>query len=173
MSARRARQHPARPTARSGCGCEAQARPTAARRRGDAGSVLILMPAAVLIVLLLGAIAVDLTIVHLRQQQAIEAAASAANDAVTGGLDQGALRAGRGYHLDPARVDAAVDRSIDAQGLTDELAAPPQVTEPTPTSITVVVTLRADYLFARALPGTPHSTTVRGTATATVQTAPA
>ena len=130
------------------------------------------MPAAVLIVLLLGAIAVDLTIVHLRQQQAIDAAASAANDAVTGGLDQAALRAGRGYRLDPARVDAAVDRSIDAQGLADQLAAPPQITEPTPNTITVVITLRADYLFARALPDMPHSTTVRGTATATAQTAP-
>lgn len=134
--------------------------------------MLILMPAAMLIVLLLGAIAVDLTIVHLRQQQAIEAAASAANDAVTGGLDQAALRAGLGYQLDPARVDAAVDRSIDAQGLANQLAAPPQVTEPTPNSVTVIITLRADYLFARALPGTPHSTTVRGTATATAQTAP-
>ncbi len=144
----------------------------ARRLRGHQGSVLILMPAAMLIVLLLGAIAVDLTIVHLRQQQAIEAAASAANDAVTGGLDQTALRAGHGYHLDPAQVDAAVDRSIDAQGLADQLAAPPQITEPTANSITVVLTLRAEYLFARALPGTPHSTTVRGTATATVQTAP-
>ena len=38
------------------------------RLRRDRGSVLMLMPAAVLIVLLLGAIAVDLTIVHLRQR---------------------------------------------------------------------------------------------------------
>ena len=142
------------------------------RLRGQRGSVLILMPAAVLIVLLLGAIAVDLTIVHLRQQQAIDAAASAANDAVTGGLDRDALRAGHGYRLDPARVDAAVDRSIDAQGLADQLAAPPEITETAPDTITVVITLRADYLFARALPDMPPNTTVRGTATATAQTAP-
>jgi Flp pilus assembly protein TadG len=142
------------------------------RHRDERGSVLILMPAAVLIVLLLGAVAVDLTVVHLRQQQAIEAAASAANDAVTAGVDQAALRAGRGYTLDPDRVRAAVDQSLRAQGLTDRLAAPPQIDEPTPRSVTVVITLRADYLFARSLPGGPHGTTVRGTATATAQLAP-
>ena len=135
----------------------------------DHGSVLVLMPAAVLIVLLLGAIAVDLTVVHLRQQQAIDAAASAANDAVGYGLDQGALRSGRGYRLDPARVRAAVDESIAAQGLWSSLAAAPRVTEPVPDEVTVVITLRADYLFARSLPGMPSSTTVQGTATATAE----
>ncbi len=137
---------------------------------GDRGSVLILMPAAVLIVLLLGAIAVDLTVVHLRQQQAIEAAASAANDAVTVGVDQAALRAGHGYVLDPDQVRAAVDRSIDDQGLTPRLAGPPQITE-TADTVTVTLTLRADYLFARSLPDTPHSTTVTGTASATARIA--
>jgi len=137
------------------------------RRSGDHGSALVLMPVAVLIVLLLGAIAVDLSVVHLRRQQAIEAAASAANDAVTFGLDESALRSGRGYHLDPARVRQVVDRSIDAQGLTDDLVGPPVVTEPTPTSVHVEITLRADYVFARSLPGAPHSTIVRGAATAT------
>jgi hypothetical protein len=140
---------------------------TRRRARGEAGSVLILMPVAMLIVLLLGAIAVDLTVVHLRQQQAIDAAASAANDAVTYGLDEGALRAGRGYRLDPDRVDRAVAASLDAQGIDDELAGPPEVTEPTPQSVRVVVRLRARYLFARSIPGTPDGTVVQGTATAT------
>jgi hypothetical protein len=125
------------------------------------------MPVAVLIVLLLGAIAVDLTAVHLRQQQAIDAAASAANDAVTLGLDESALRSGRGYRLDPDRARRAVDESIVDQGLTDELVEPPVVTEPTPGSVRVELTLRADYLFARSIPGAPRSTTVRGTASAT------
>jgi len=43
--------------------------------------VLMLMPAAVLIVLLLGAIAVDSAIVYLRQRQAYNVAFDAANDA--------------------------------------------------------------------------------------------
>jgi Flp pilus assembly protein TadG len=136
------------------------------RLTGTRGSVLILMPVAVLIVLLLGAIAVDLTVVHLRQQQAVDAAASAANDAVTLGLDESALRAGRGYRLDPERVRRAVDESLADQGLGDDLVDPPIVTEPTPHSVRVELTLRANYLFARSIPGAPRSTTVRGTATA-------
>ncbi|HVN52567.1 MAG TPA: hypothetical protein VMT43_14120 [Acidimicrobiales bacterium] len=136
-------------------------------RRADDGSALVLMPVAMLVVLLLGAIAVDLTAVHLRRQQAIEAAASAANDAVTFGLDESALRAGRGYRLDPGRVRRAVERSIEQQGLADDLVAPPVVTEPDPVSVRVEITLRADYVFARSLPGAPHSTEVRGAATAT------
>jgi hypothetical protein len=136
------------------------------RLTGTRGSVLVLMPVAVLIVLLLGAIAVDLTVVHLRQQQAIDAAASAANDAVTFGLDEDALRSGHGYYLDPNRVRRAVDESIADQGLSDELVGPPIVTEPTPNSVRVELTLQADYLFARSLPGAPRWTTVRGTATA-------
>jgi len=139
------------------------------RLNGQRGSVLVLMPVAVLIVLLLGAVAVDLTVVHLRQQQAVDAAASAANDAVTLGLDEDALRAGRGYRLDAERVRRIVVESIDAQGLTDGLAGPPIVTEPTPQSVQVVLTFRVDYIFARSIPGAPRSTTVRGTATASAQ----
>ncbi len=139
------------------------------RLRGDRGSVLILMPAAVLVVLLLGAIAVDLSIVHLRQRQAVAAASGAANDAVTAGLDQAALRRGEGYRLDPARVDTAVTESLEADGISDELTEPPRITMPTPDSVTVEIHVRAEYLFARSLPHGPRITVVRGTATATVQ----
>jgi hypothetical protein len=127
----------------------------------------MLMPAAVLIVVLLGAIAVDLSAVHLRQRAAISAAGSAANDAVTAGLDLGALRRGEGYRLDPSRVQRAVLESIDAQGLTDDLVAPPRITITAPDTVTVELDLRADHVFARALPHGPRTTTVHATATAT------
>ena len=126
------------------------------------------MPAAVLIVLVLGAIAVDLTAVQLRQRDAVSAAASAANDAVTYGLDETALRRGDGYHLDPARAHAAVTDSLRDQGLDDDLAAPPQVTITGPDTVTVTVWVRVPHIFAAALPGGLHTTTVRATATATV-----
>jgi len=123
----------------------------------------MLMPAAVLIVLLLGAIAVDLTVIHLHQR----AAGSAANDAVTYGLDQSALRRGDGYRLDPDRVHQAVTESIESQGLTDDLAAPPQISITAPDTVTVTLDLHADYIFARALPHGPRTTTVHATASAT------
>jgi hypothetical protein len=140
------------------------------RRSGpsDRGSALMLMPAAVLIVLLLGAVAVDLAVVQMRQRTAVGAAASAANDAVTYGLDQAALRRGDGYRLDPARVEQAVAESIESSGLADDLAAPPVVTEPAPGTVTVVLRLRVAYVFARSLPGAPAGTTVQASASATV-----
>jgi hypothetical protein len=141
--------------------------PTNQRRRGDGGSVLLLMPAALLIVLLLGAIAVDLTNVQLRQRQAMAAAASAANDAVTIGLDQDALRRGEGYHLDHERVVRTVLESLDDHDLTDDLTEAPRVEVTGPDTVTVSIRLRADYVFARSLPGAPSGTQVRGTATAT------
>jgi hypothetical protein len=129
----------------------------------------MLMPAAVLIVLLLGAIAVDLTVVRLRQRAGIGAAGSAANDAVTYGLDQAALRRGDGYHLDPDRVQRAVLESIDGQGLTDDLAARPRITITGTDTVTVELDVRADHIFARTLPHGPRTTTVHATATATAQ----
>jgi hypothetical protein len=129
----------------------------------------MLMPAAVLIVLLLGAIAVDLTVIHLDQRAGISAAGSAANDAVTYGLDQAALRRGDGYHLDPDRVQRAVLDSIDAQGLTDDLAAAPHITITAPDTVTVTLDLYADHIFARALPRGPRTTVIHATATATAQ----
>lgn len=134
----------------------------------DRGSVLMLMPAAVLIVLVLSAIAVDLSIVQLGQHQLVDAADAAANDAVTYGLAEASLRDGGGYALDPARVRDAVVRSLDAEGLLDQLSAPPDITITGPATVTVTLHRDVDYLFARSLPGTPDATslTARGSATA-------
>jgi len=128
----------------------------------------MLMPAAVLIVLVLGAVAVDLAVVQLRQRAAIAAAAGAANDAVTYGLDQGALRRGEGYRLDPARVSTAVAESLEAQGVADDLVTPPIVSEPSPGTVSVVLRVRVASVFARVLPGGPVTTTVTATASATI-----
>jgi hypothetical protein len=95
--------------------------PTRSRSRG---SVLFLFPVGLIIVLLLGAIAVDLGNVWLQQRRLADAADSAANDAVTFGVDQGALRVGGELELDPARVRSAVDRSVRAHDLPATTGAP-------------------------------------------------
>ena len=136
------------------------------RRRRDHGSVLMLMPAAVLIVLVLGAITVDLTVVRLGQRELIAAAGDAANDAATYGLDESALRAGRGYVIDAARAEAAVLASLDAKGLLDRLATPPAVTIADDGTVEVRLVRAVPYVFAKALPGIDHEITVRGTGAA-------
>jgi hypothetical protein len=138
-------------------------------RHVDRGSVLMLMPAAVLIVMVLGAIAVDLSVVRMGQRELIAVAGDAANDAVTMGLDEAALRSGDGYHLDPDRVRVAVDGALDAKGILDDLAEPPTVTIDGDVTVTVRLARRVPHLFAKALPGAADDQLVRATVTAQVE----
>ena len=126
----------------------------------------MLMPAAVLIVLLLGAITVDLTVVRLGQRELVAAAGDAANDAATVGIDQRVLRAGGGTVIDAARAERAVLASLDAKGLLDELAAPPSVVVTGDGTVEVRLVRRVGYVFAKALPGVDHDVVVRGTGAA-------
>lgn len=126
----------------------------------------MLMPAAMLVSMVLAAITMDLSLVHLGRREALAAAEAAANDAATYGLDESAYRSGAGYHLDPTRAHRAMQRSIVAAGLADDLAAPPDMVI-FGTTVRVRLTIRVDYVFARALPGAAHSTTVTVTGAAT------
>ena len=139
------------------------------RFRGENGTVLLLMPVAVLIMFVLGAITVDLTAVRAGQQDLLAAATDAANDAATAGLDEAALRSGRGYQLDPTRAWLVAVDVLATKGLLDNLATGPDVTINFDGSVTVALTRRIPHLFARALPGAPDDELVRATATATVQ----
>ncbi len=92
--------------------------------RTQRGSVMFLYPVGFLIVIMLGAIAVDLSNVWLQQRRLADATDSAANDAVTFGLDQNVLRGDGTIGLDPDRVSAVVAASIAGQGLPPEVGAP-------------------------------------------------
>lgn len=127
----------------------------------------MLMPAAVFVVVILGAITVDLAVVRLGQRELVAAAGDAANDAATFGIDQAALRAGRGPVLDPAQAEDAVWASLEAKGLLDDLAAPPAVTVDTDGAVEVRLVRRIDYVFAKALPGIDE-VVVRGSAAASL-----
>jgi hypothetical protein len=137
--------------------------------RADRGSVLMLMPAAILVVMVLGAIAVDLTAVRLGQRELVAAAGDAANDAVTVGLDEAALRRGAGYRIDPGRAEDAVLASLAAKGILDDLDEPPTVIVLGPDSVEVQLARRVPHIFAKALPGAPDDELVRATVTAQVE----
>lgn len=141
----------------------------AKRFRGSVGSVLLLMPVAVLIMFVLGAITVDLTAVRAGQQDLLAAATDAANDAATAGLDEAALRAGFGFQLDPARAWFVAIEVLATKGILDNLEASPDVTINSDGSVTVSLSRRVPHLFARAIPGAPDSQRVTASATATVR----
>jgi hypothetical protein len=134
----------------------------------------MLMPAGVLVVLVLGSMAVDLSVVHLGEREVAAAASGAANDAVTAGVDPAAVYGAGSYGLDPARVGEAVARSLAAQersGTDLRLAHPPRLTDADgdgfTDTVTVTVRMEVAYVFAGALPRAPDGTTVEATATAT------
>ena len=136
-----------------------------ARPRTDRASVLMLVPAAMLIVLVMASIAVDMALVQLRQRQAHDLAASAANDAATAAADQGALRAGR-YVVDPESARGVVGQVVAASDLAPDVVGAPAV-RLTPEGVEVEVAIYADYIFAGVVPGAPDGRVVRATATAT------
>ena len=131
----------------------------------------MLMPAGLLIVLVLASIAVDMSLVHLRKRQAFELAAAAANDAATGGVDQGRLRTTHDYVLDPERTRAVVEDVVAASELAPQMARPPVVTV-TAVGVRVELVLEADYIFADVVPGAPDGTEVTASATAGAVSAP-
>ena len=143
--------------------------PSRPRLRGENGTVLMLMPVAVLIMFVLAAITVDLTAVRAGQQDLLAAATDAANDAATAGLDEAALRSGRGFELDPSRVWLVAVEALATRGVLDNLSSGPDVSLNQDGSVTVSLSKRVPHLFARALPGAPDNKLVLATATATVQ----
>ena len=116
------------------------------RSARDRGSVLMLMPAAVLIVLLLGAIAVDSAIVYLRQRQAYNVAFDAANDAAGAGFDLEAARTTGEIVWDPQRVEALAAEAIAAAGIDGlELVA----ARPDGDGVEVTVEVTVEHLFVQ------------------------
>lgn len=110
----------------------------------------MLMPAAVLIVLLLGAIAVDSAIVYLGQRQAYDVASDAANDAAGAGFDLETARTSGDIVYDTDRVRALAAQAVAAAGI-DGLELVSARVE----GAGVVVTVRrtVEHLFAPAVGG--------------------
>lgn len=135
------------------------------KRRRDAASVLMLMPAGVLVVLLLGAISFDLSLVFLRQRQASSVAVDVANDLASLAFDDAVFRATGDFVLDPGRVDelgrSLVDRSDLAGRVTDL-----DITVLDPTTVEVSLVVAVDYVFAKSIPGAADGTSVKAHATA-------
>lgn len=139
------------------------------RLRSERGSALMLMPAAVLIMFVLGAIAVDLTAIRVGQRDLQAALTDAANDAVAGALDESLLRAGGGYHLDRSSAWMIAMGVLDTRGALGDVVDGPHLTVEDDGSVTITAARRVPHIFGRALPGVPHHEVVRATATARLE----
>ncbi len=130
----------------------------ARRCRQQHGSVLMLMPAAVLVVIVLGSLAIDRAVVFGAQRDLINTAQAAANDAVTLGIDVEEVRAGGELRYDRDRIDEAIRRAVAGD-------AGVVVAGWTINGDQLVVRLekRVEYVFAKGVPGGADSILVRAT----------
>jgi hypothetical protein len=128
----------------------------------------MLMPAAVMIVIVLGSIAVDFAIAFLGEREALSLASAAANDAATAGLDVDRFRSDGEFTLDHERARRVVEATLavsstELHGVTVDVSFP--VVDGTE-GVRVVVRGTVDYVFAKAIPGAPDHLEVEASATA-------
>ena len=119
----------------------------------------MLMPAAVLVFVILGALAVDFGGVFLAQRQLANAAAAAGNDAATQAIDLAHFYATGEVRLLEDRAAVVAERSVAAKGL-DHLSVEVEDVVVEGSTVTVLLRGRARYLFAAALPGGPDGAAV-------------
>ena len=146
-------QRAGRPVPQRRAGRSGGVRVTRATSR-ERGSVLMLMPAGVLVVLLLGAIAFDLSLVFLRQRQASSLAADVRTTWRRRRFDEEAFRRDGEFRLDP---DRGRDLGADLVAASDlgDLIVDVEVAVVGPDEVTVRVVVQVDYVFARAVPARP------------------
>lgn len=137
------------------------------------GSVLLLFPAAVLVVIVLAAITVDSAVAFLGQREVANAVAGAANDAAGEGVGNRAFYESGRIDLEPGtvqqlavqRVRAALDAARFHALAVDVAVSPPAVAGCPPT-VRVHASARVPTLFAAAIPGASHERQVDATASA-------
>lgn len=139
-------------------------------RRGEAGSAWILAPAALLIMVVLGAIAVDSALVYLGQRQLVDAADSAATNAA-GGISESAFYGsptggGGRIVLSANRADRLAAATISNQDLSAVTLSSTQV-EVAGRQVCVRLSGVVHPIFGSALPGHPFDVGVTAVATAT------
>jgi Flp pilus assembly protein TadG len=128
----------------------------------------MLLPVAVLVFLILGALAVDYSSAWSAERELSSAAGAAANDAVSRSIDLDRLYATGEVRLLADVAARVAEASVQRAGL-DRLDA--RVTAVQVTGLTVQVTVRgrAHYLFSHAVPGGPEGVDVEVTSVVTAK----
>jgi hypothetical protein len=126
----------------------------------------MLVPAGFLVLIILGALAVDSAATYLGQQQLHDALEAAANDAVTAGLSNGAFYANGAILIDPAAAGRTVCQDIASQSDQD-LSSVRVWMAVDGATLRLEATATIDAVFGQAIPGFGRRQ-VRAEATAVV-----
>ncbi|MDH3754933.1 MAG: pilus assembly protein TadG-related protein [Acidimicrobiia bacterium] len=136
--------------------------------RRDRGSVMLLVPAGVLLVIILAAITVDFSHLYLERRELQSAAAAAANDAAVAAIDIDRIRAGDdpAEAIDFAAANQIAQISVAAQDVAGSVSVALVSDGSGRVGVEVTITRVVDYIFAPAVPGGPASKAVTGRAVA-------
>jgi hypothetical protein len=127
---------------------------------GDRGSSLMLMPAAVLVMMLLGAIALDAAAIRMQSRELRNVARSAANDALSAAVDVDHLRETGEIRIDESLARVTVDEAITRRSVADAAVDAVVVTTEPDGTIVLTVTLRRSVDHVLRPPGTDPSVTL-------------
>ena len=141
--------------------------------------MLLLFPAAVMIVVVLAAVAVDSAIAFLGERELANATAAAANDAAAVGVSDRSFYEDDRIELDPAMVErVAVTRALAAldggrhRDLQVEARAVPPAAAGCAWTVRVTARARVSYIFSPAVPGGPGWVVIDATSVAGPQQEP-
>jgi Flp pilus assembly protein TadG len=138
-----------------------------ASEQHERGSVLMLVPAAVLVLFVLGAIAVDSAAVFLAQRDLANRTAAVANDIAASAISDEALyRNNAAIELDQSRALRYVDMSFAADRRPAGYLTWSGRVSTSGRTVRVEAEAEVQLLFAPAIPGVHHTTTVHASATA-------
>lgn len=130
---------------------------TSTRSREDRASTLLLVPAATMVLLLLGAIAVDLSAVHLARRELLRAAAHAADDAASM-VDRAGLRRTGEARLDPDAAARVVRAELALARLPGDVTAIDVRVDAAAGTVDVTASMDVEPVFGRAIPGVDRTT---------------
>lgn len=144
------------------------ARVTTGGRGRDRGSVLMLVPAAVLVLLILGGVAVDSAVVFMAERDLANRTAAAANDVAAAAIsDTGFYRGGGQIVLDADRAVAYVDLAFSPANMPAGYQDWSAGVTTSGQQVVVEASAEVRHVFAPAIPGVRRSTTVVARSTAT------
>ena len=134
------------------------ARPAAVHegsRCAERGTALVLLPAMVLVLLSLGAIAIDLSIVHSVHRDAHRVASAAADDAAAM-IDERQLQITGALVIDPAEAERVVRAHLSGAHLAGDLVG--VEVQPSETTVDVRLTVDAPHVLLASFPGRDDAT---------------
>ncbi len=131
----------------------------------ERGSTLLLAPIGLLIVMMLGAVTLEVGALHLRQRQLHDLATTIANDAATVGFDIDEFRTTGNITIDAGGAQSVVGSSIALSDIPNARAQGLSITQGAPPTIEIDLALTHEFVLGQLIWGASTELTASGQAT--------